>query len=137
MGLVDNKPFMLLTFAVILVLAIIIGYQHLSKPQPVTGIEGVDPEEVTWIKCKNPDCAFEYRTGKKEYFQHLQKASNPMDLSIAPVACEKCGQETAYRALKCENCDKVFFYGESEDFVDRCTECGFSKTEESRKLSTE
>ena len=48
--------------------------------------------------------------------------------------CTKCGEEAAYRAEKCPECDAIYITDwQAEDDVerDKCSECGYSKFEDS------
>ena len=132
MDLLNNKPLMLLIFIVIVVSAGIIAHKNATKPEPLIGIESVAPNETVLVKCKNADCGVEYEIGQKEYFKTLQESIDPLKMGTPGIICNKCGQEEVYRAIKCTKCGKTFFYGESEGFVDKCTECGFSPMEQLR-----
>ncbi len=133
MALLKNKPLMLLIAVAGLVLAGLITYKNPPNSKKATGIETIDPDEVVWVKCKSPECAFENAIAKREYFELVQKGFDPMKPGVQAIACNKCGKSQAYRTLKCEKCGEVFYHGESKGFVDKCTKCGFSKTEQSRK----
>ncbi len=64
---------------------------------------------------------------------------DPMAMVAPPVVCKKCGEQSVFRAEKCQNpdCGIVFLRGSVPgDFADRCPECGRSETEESRKRRT-
>jgi len=132
MDLLNNKPLMLLIFIVIAVAAGIIAHKNATKPEPPIGIESIAPDKTVLMKCKNADCAVEYEISQKEYFETLQELVDPMKMDMPGIACKECGQIEAYRAIKCTKCGEIFFYGQSEGFVDKCTECGFSPTEEAR-----
>jgi len=90
-----------------------------------------------WVKCNNPDCGAEYEMDTKEYFDYVREHTRGP--SIPPLPCKQCGEESVFRAVKCEKCGHIFIYGASGagDFGDRCPECGYSKTEEMRKRSRE
>jgi uncharacterized OB-fold protein len=73
---------------------------------------------------------------KKDYFKYIQEHINPMSMTMPPLVCEKCGEESIYKAIKCEKCGAIFFDNVTpDDFRDRCPKCGYSKTEEIRKKS--
>jgi hypothetical protein len=120
--------------------------QQSSEP---AGIETIDPNDMLWVKCTNPDCEAEYQTGKRAYFQYLQDNQPPPDQFIAMMTdpntrsvpglvCNECTQETVYRAEKCDKCALVFVRGSvRHDFADRCTACQYSKTEDLRKKARE
>ena len=94
------------------------------------------PGEWNFRKCNNPDCGEAYQIDKKDYFLQIEERIkiNTMSLQTPPLVCEKCGQESVFRAEKCEKCGKIFFSGAvPNDFPDRCPECGCSKTEAVRE----
>ncbi len=113
-----------------------------SRP---AGIETIDPNELIWVKCTNPECNAEYQTGKRAYFKYLQDnppspeefaalMQDPKKNPTPALICKECQQETVYRAEKCDNCGHVFLRGAvRHDFADRCTACGYSKTEDLRQ----
>jgi len=133
MALLKNKPLMLLIAVVGLVLAGLITYKNPPNSKKAVGIESIDPANRIWVKCKDAGCLFENAISEKEYYELVQKVVDPMSPGVKGIACNKCGKKEAYRTIKCEKCGEVFFYGESKKFVDKCTKCGFSRTEESRK----
>jgi len=99
-------------------------------------IDSISNEEMIWVKCNNPACKAEYQTSKKAYFKYVEEHANPMAPTAPPMVCEKCGEQSVFRAEKCMNpdCGIVFLRGTvPNDFPDRCPECGRSETEEIRK----
>ena len=96
-----------------------------------TGVNAIDPSEMLWVKCNK--CKAEYQMPKKEYYVYLQE--NMTGSTPPPLPCKECGEKGVYRAVKCESCGNVFYYGASgpNAFPDKCPKCGFSKTEERRK----
>ena len=93
-----------------------------------------EQEEMIWVKCRKPSCGAEYHISKKEYFKYIEENADPMAPTAPPQVCEKCGEQSVYRAEKCPKCGVVFFRGAvPNDFADRCPECGFSATEDSRE----
>jgi hypothetical protein len=101
-----------------------------------TGYETIDPKEMMWVKCANPDCGAEYEMSKQEYHKTAQEKINLADLFQKPaLVCNECGEESIYKAFKCPKCGKVSFWGGAgrDDFQDRCPECGYSETEDVRK----
>lgn len=94
-----------------------------------------------WLKCSNESCQAEYEISKKEYAEIVRNIQSPgmmMPGAAMAVPCQECGQETAYRAFKCEKCGTIAYMGGvPNDFMDRCPECGYSATEEQRKQSKE
>lgn len=96
-----------------------------------------------WVQCGNPDCGAEYQMDKAEYFDTIEALvrQNPMVMQTPALVCEKCGEESVYRAEKCPKCGTVFFRGAvgRGDFADRCPDpkCGYSESEEIRKRAIE
>ncbi len=97
----------------------------------------ISDDEMTWVKCNNPACGAEYEMGKRKYYEEAQEKANanPIAMTTPALTCEKCGKNSIYRAIKCENCGNVFIEGISgaADLSDRCPKCKQSATEESRK----
>ena len=100
------------------------------------GIETIERGELMWVKCGNPDCGAEYQIDQRDYFEYIKE--HQKGLVRPPMVCEKCGEESIFRAEKCNKCGAVFFYeAVAEDLPDRCTECGYSQIEEDRKVVRE
>ena len=126
-----KKPIMIAIIVVCIGVAGAITY--ITSSGGGGGIETVDRGEIMWVKCSNPDCGAEYETDKRDYLEYIQEHQKGM--STPPLICKECGEESVYRAVKCEKCGAVFFYGAVRDakFKDTCPECGYSKTEQIRK----
>jgi len=124
-----KKQLMVIGISICLALAVAITFLTRSR---ATGISSIKEGDLVWVMCSNPDCQAEYRIGKRDYFTFMKENVTPAIMK-PPMTCEECGEESVFRALKCENCDVIFFYGESSGFMDKCPECGFSKIEESRE----
>jgi len=126
-----KKAVMIGVIVVSVVLAIVIFSKSRSgsKGSSLDAFKG----ELMWVKCSNPDCEAEYQMDKKEYFEYVQTHARPGGME--PLACEKCGENSIHRAVKCPECGTVFFYGQAgpQDFRDRCPKCNYSATEERRK----
>ncbi len=123
----QKKAIMIGAAVACLVLAVLITWRHSSKGGP--NLESFRGQGI-WAKCRS--CEAEYQIDKADYFKYIQEhARGPV---LPPLVCEKCGQQGAYRAVKCPKCETVFFHGGVRgDFDDRCLKCGHSKTEEKRK----
>jgi len=128
-----KKPIMIAVIVVCLVLAGIITYATRSKKEG-GGIESLKRGQMTWLKCRNPDCGHEYQMDLKDCLIYIKEHQDPMSMETPAIVCPECGEESVYRAEKCEKCGLVFERGSvPNDFVDRCPECKYSKTEEGRK----
>jgi len=98
------------------------------------GIGSISKSEKILVMCSNPDCEAEYETGKKAYYEFVQKNMNPMSMAAPPMPCNECGEESIYKAIKCGKCGTVFFENSvPNDFADRCPECEYSEIDERRK----
>jgi len=92
--------------------------------------EGFENDTVL-MKCNNPKCQAEYEITGKEYHEFMEQA-NPEGLM--GMQCKQCGKRSVFKAVRCEKCGSIFFYGVGgTDFKDRCPKCGFSKTESTIK----
>ena len=95
---------------------------------------------VIYIMCDNQDCPeSEYEVSTEQYREMMQAVQSPEDRLTGPMMgpmaleCKNCSQETAYMSQKCEECETFFsidYDGASDDYPDRCPECGFSRIEE-------
>ncbi len=132
-----KKPIMIGVIVVCLVIAGLFTYAR--RGGGGGGIDSIPEGNMTWVKCSNPSCKAEYEMGERAYFKAVKERVNPMAraMSMPPLACEKCGKDSLFRAEKCANpsCGIVFIQGIAgqNDHADRCPECGQSKIEESRK----
>jgi hypothetical protein len=133
-----NKIYMIV-IAVCIVLAIVIFVTFRS--QGPAGVRQLRRGEMIWVKCNNPDCGATYEIDKKDYFLELERKAteNPAAAMSGneAITCKECGQESCFRAVKCEKCGNIFFYGRSATYADKCPECGYSKTEAERKARRE
>jgi predicted RNA-binding Zn-ribbon protein involved in translation (DUF1610 family) len=128
-----KKPIMIGIIVVCLVLAGAITYITSSGEEG--GLDSIKRgEQMFWLKCRNPDCEHEFQMDMKDYFIYMKEHQDPMSMAPPAVVCPECGEESVYRAEKCEKCGLVFERNSiPNDFADRCPECKYSKTEELRK----
>ena len=104
-----------------------------------SGDSQISADKMTWVKCNNPACNATYEMSLRKYIDEVKEraSANPMAMTNPPLTCEKCGKDSVYLAVKCENpdCGHVFIEGISgaSDLRDRCPKCKQSATEESRK----
>ena len=112
------------------------GAVYYSTRGPDRGIGSIDPDKTTWMLCRNPQCEHPFEMNLRKYFKYLTDNADPR-VPVAPaVPCEKCGEESSYRAVKCAKCELVFERGAVlRGFSDRCPdeECGYSQTEVNRR----
>jgi len=104
------------------------GIFHKSDEEKY-GIDSIDKEDTIWVKCSNPNCGHFYEMNKREYYRLVDKNMSRENMA-GLLDCEKCRQKTICRAEKCEKCGEVFLWGLSSwDYADRCSKCGYSKTQ--------
>ena len=97
-------------------------------------IDDIPDDEMTWVICLNKSCNAEYKMSLKKYFKFM--ANNNPKRPPQALTCEKCGEPSVYRAVKCQNpaCGIVFRMNSvPNDHADRCPKCMKSATEESRE----
>ena len=85
------------------------------------------------------ECDAEFELSVDDYREQLmEKGIVPMGPMASPACvCSVCENETAYKAVTCKKCKTVFVPAGSgtQDYPDRCPDCGHSATEEGfRKL---
>ncbi len=126
-----KKPVMIGIIVVCLVLAGIIT--------AVTWEGGAGPTSPTGpltLMCTNEDCGAVFELAREK----LAEAVGPGMRMMGPpvVACQECGQRTAYITRTCPKCEALFIPLPSTDgYGDRCPECGFSPTEDRRSGKAE
>ncbi len=130
-----KKPIMIAVIVACIGLAVAITVMTRSDPEKDV-LNVIDPTEMMWVKCRNPDCGSVYEFGKKDYAIFERDKRDPQTGVVPGMVCKDCEQETVYRIEKCEKCGAAFERGSvPEDFSDRCPECGYSKEEARRKAS--
>lgn len=127
----------LIIIVVCLVLAAVIFFA--TRSGGPAGIESIPEGELTWVMCNNPDCKARYQMPLREFFKQIEERmrANPTMMQTPALVCKDCQEESVYRAVKCPKCEHMFFYGNPNDFNDRCPECGYSQMEEDRKRARE
>ncbi len=127
-----KRRFMISVIVVCLLVAGIIYWRTNASRQTDTTSGDVQNGTVL-MKCNNQRCQAVFEVTAKEYREFMQQ-SNPLGEMQLGMQCKQCGQRSAFRAVRCEKCGSVFFYGyEGADFADRCPKCGFSKMESNIK----
>jgi predicted Zn-ribbon and HTH transcriptional regulator len=101
------------------------------------GIDSISDAQTVWMKCRS--CNSAYEMNYKEYNKQIQEkitASPTAMMFTPPLTCEKCGKNSALKAVKCANpkCGEVFIESSiPNDYPDRCPKCKHSAVEDSRK----
>jgi hypothetical protein len=67
------------------------------------------PTATLYVACSNPNCAHDYTTRQK------------MDFDDWPLICPECGQESVYRATRCDVCRQ--WYSTAPGAPDACPHC--------------
>lgn len=94
----------------------------------------INGNALMWVKCNNPNCGAEYQITQKEYLDFIRKNAVPGFATIPAMTCKKCGEKSAFAAIKCPKCGTVFIRGTVKGpFEDKCPKCGYSQMEERRK----
>ena len=132
----EDKKKKIMMIVVIACLVLAGGITYLTQSDGMdSGLDELKGQMI-WVKCGNPDCGTTYEMDKKEFYEFIQanmNLDNPM-ASAPPLPCNKCGKKSIYQAVKCEKCGEIFFANaKANDYSDRCTKCGYSHTEETRK----
>jgi len=116
--------------AVIVVCLVLAGLITVVTHSGGSGIPKYFDQELTWLKCSNPQCGATYQISKRDYFKYIEKHQDWRKAGPPALVCKECGKKTVYRAVKCEKCRKIFYWGSVPgDFEDRCPNCGYSKLE--------
>ena len=78
-------------------------------------------------------CGVTYEIDRDEFREEMRKLGPQMMMMRGPVVlqCKECGEQAAYRAMKCPECDEVFVLGDAgdEQYPDKCPACGHSDIE--------
>ena len=125
-----KKVIMLIVVMVSLISAGFITFSNIYKKSTyLNELKG----EIVLLKCRNSECNYTFEMDMKDYYEYLQNnRSNTGGVTALP--CPKCGQKSAYEAIKCVKCGNIFFVNRiKRDFFDRCPKCGFSKEEKQRE----
>lgn len=114
------------TFKTIGILVVLVG---IIAAASYSLVKRTKPEEEKMgypaiLMCASPDC-------KKIFEGRRIVGQSP------PFKCKYCQKMTAYRAVRCLNCDTIFPFvfredptkPESEELEVRCPECGYNKSD--------
>ena len=106
------------------------------------GTGGTGPTGPLTLMCINEDCGAVFELTRKELSEEMRQnpAMHPAMRTMGPpvVTCLECGQQTAFMARTCPQCEAVFISVPTPDgYQDRCPECGFSATEDRRSRKAE
>ena len=100
---------LILLFVVLAIFAVTWLVRGLTPTAGPGHFEEATPWATVYVACTNPDCLAHYTT---------QVA---MDFDEWPLTCEKCGQETVYRAKRCPVCRE--WYAQRPGQSDECPHC--------------
>ena len=98
---------------------------------------------TVWLLCANEECNAEYELTPEKMRETMVPSGRGMGMTpgmgMQTFVCIKCGENSAFRAMKCSSgsCGFVFtpVYDGSQDYADRCPECGYSAIEERKNKS--
>ena len=85
--------------------------------------------------CMNEECGMDFEMTTEEYREQMMQGGmmGPGPMAQAPIECPECSMQSAFRAMKCKECETIFMQDYSSgDFPDRCPECEYSDIEARR-----
>jgi hypothetical protein len=130
-----KKPVMIGLIVGSIVLAGVITV--MTRDSGSEGLKGIPEGRMQWVTCRNDKCGTNYEMQMREYYRQLeenQKQSVAMMLAAPALICEKCGEESIYKAFKCLKCELIFEGNiKRGDFEDRCPKCGYSDIKKRRE----
>lgn len=130
-----KKPIMIGVIVGSVVLAGAITF--MARGPSSEGLNSIPAEKMIWVTCRNDKCGANYEMQMREYYgqmEDIQKQSGAMMMMAPPLICEKCNEESIYKAFKCPKCGAIFEGNiKKGDFEDRCPKCGSSEIERRRK----
>ena len=121
-----KKPVMIGIIIVCLAAAAVIFIKTSSQNSASTA-----KGQMIWLKCANEACGTEYQMDSEKFSLAIMEGGMPTTMQAPALACEKCGEKSAYRAEKCPKCGTVFFMDNSG----KCPKCGFSAGEEEQSTA--
>ena len=126
-----KKVVMIVVVVVCLALAGALAYKNFGGG----GDTSTSAQKPQTMLCVNPECGHIFEMTMEERREIMRERGRMMRRSGPPAfTCPQCGEESAYQANKCPKCSTVFIADyTSDDFTDRCPECGYSAIEERRQ----
>jgi thiol-disulfide isomerase/thioredoxin len=95
-------------------------------------IEAFYADNMTWIMCEG--CKNAYQMSLRQYHRTLQENIDPVNMTIRPLSCPKCGEGKCYKAIKCDQCGEMFYEGTVPNtYSDTCPKCKYSKIKKDRE----
>ena len=92
-----------------------------------------DVQKIPFL-CVNEKCGHTFGITPEEYDEQRIKSGRAEEMGPVPITCPKCGEESAFPAMKCEKCGETFIADPTtRDYPDRCPKCGYSPSEGKRK----
>ncbi|MHC4213814.1 MAG: hypothetical protein ACYSWP_10625 [Planctomycetota bacterium] len=123
-----KKPLMIGLIVGSIVLAGVITF--MTGGSESQGLKGIPEGKIQWVTCRNDKCGANYEMQMREFYRQLEeltKKNTSMTLMSPALICEKCNEESIYKAFKCLECETVFEGNiKRGDFEDRCPKCGYS-----------
>ena len=132
----DSKKKLIMVVVIVVCLAAAAAITIRNTTGGRKGPDSLPADAMTWMICRNPDCEANYQMSLRDFFTAIEEyhKQHPMTMATPGLICEKCGEESLYRAEKCPKCDLVFETGSmgARDFADRRPKCGYSAMEAKR-----
>ena len=127
-----KKPITIIVTIICVIVAGTMIYKHLSEESTgnLDGFKG----QTMWMKCHNTNCRAEFQIDKQLYFDYERENIADIDATRPPgYPCPKCSEKSAYRAIKCSECEFVFERNSIPGHPDKCPKCGYSELEQRGK----
>jgi ribosomal protein S27E len=96
-----------------------------SRVGNTAGIGSVPEGKKVWVKCAKQACGASYEMAMKEYYMKVDEKVTYS--GVPPIDCEKCGEESVFRAIKCKSCGEVFFKPRAGGV--QCPKCASKETD--------
>ncbi len=133
----DSKKKPIMIAAIMVCLGVAGAITYFASHSGSSDIGDISSDQMTWIKCSNPECDAEYQMGFRDYYEQLKETEKGDQVGTAP-ACKECGENSIYAAIKCGQCGLVFYPGAAvSTYQDTCPECSYSDVETKRKAARE
>ena len=131
----EDKKKKVMLGLIILCLVLAIGITVVTN---MGGGSGSRSNEPVQMLCMNQECGMDFEMTTEDYREQMMQGGmmGPGPMAQAPTECPECGMQSAFRAVKCKECETIFMQDYSSgDFPDRCPECEYSDIEARRNKS--